>query len=297
MNSLVKISKLNFLCHVKKSKDGVAGIPYLFGGEHANVAKLSDNEDISYSIQYKLNGINRTRQAAANPRLVYYGGPVIPNVKVVTIWWGGESVRYKSHLEQFYSAVTKSDWYRIFAQYSTSNAIIGPGRWINSFNFSAAPRGTITDSQIRTSLRALIAKGMIPDTDGNTYYAIHFAPGINIAIGKDISCETYCAYHTTMWRYGDAGTFPYVYYGVIPDQGGGCSLGCGDNPIELNNLHSVASHELAEVVTDPAVGLSYYYSSPLAWYSTVGGEIADICNAHQGVTLGADGKVYVVQKQ
>ena len=40
--------------------------------------------------------------AAAAPKLIYYGGPVIANVKVITIWWGGVSnVKYTSKLEKF----------------------------------------------------------------------------------------------------------------------------------------------------------------------------------------------------
>ena len=59
---------------------------------------------------------------------------------------------------------------------------------------------------------------------------------------------------------------------------------------------SVASHELIEAVTDPAVGIATKIASPLAWYDSVNGEISDICNAQQGTVVGANGVTYTVQK-
>lgn len=214
-------------------------------------------------------------------RLPYFGGPVIANVKVVTIWWGAQ-VRYTSQLESFYSAITTSNWYRIFTQYNTSiTPNIGYGQWIQSYNYSNAPNGTVTDEQSQTHLQLLISTRKVPQVDNNTYYAIHFAPGIKIDIGSYVSCMSYCAYHYTMWNVNTNGKvnskYPYIYYGVMPDQGGGCSYGCGADPVPLNNLFLVASHELAEVVTDPCVGVITDYAYPLAWYSITEGEVGDIC--------------------
>jgi hypothetical protein len=112
-----------------------------------------------------------------------------------------------------------------------------------------------------------------------------------------MSCVTYCAYHNTMLRNEGSSKYPYVYYGVIPDQGGGCAWGCGGDTIPFNNLCLVTSHELAEAVTDPGVGQCYDYASSLAWYSSTHGEIGDICSGIPGTTLGADGNIYTVQKQ
>ncbi|KAJ3330829.1 hypothetical protein HDU76_004747 [Blyttiomyces sp. JEL0837] len=88
-----------------------------------------------------------------------------------------------------------------------------------------------------------------------------------------------------------------VYYGVIPDQGGSCAGGCGSNSNPFNNLCSVASHELVEATTDPAIGVvTGAIGSPAAWYDSAdgnaGGEIGDICNGQQGTVNG-----YTVQKE
>jgi CHAT domain-containing protein len=87
-----------------------------------------------------------------------------------------------------------------------------------------------------------------------------------------------------------------VYYGIIPDLGsGGCQSGCGASSV-LNNTTSVSSHEFAEAVTDPAVGLATVYGPPLGWYNATYGEIGDICNGQQATTTLGDGHSYTVQK-
>ncbi|KAJ3039210.1 hypothetical protein HDU99_010249, partial [Rhizoclosmatium hyalinum] len=119
---------------------------------------------------------------------------------------------------------------------------------------------------------------------------------ITITQGGSASCSVFCAYHGTIDISSlNVGT-KYLFYGVMPDQGGSCAGGCGSNPSQVNNMFSVASHELAEAVTDAAVGLATVIGSPLAWYDQTNGENGDICNAQQGTTVGGDGVTYVVQK-
>ncbi len=86
---------------------------------------------------------------------------------------------------------------------------------------------------------------------------------------------------------------------MLPDLGPGtaCYSDCAAGT-ELEDLTTVSSHELAESITDTAVGLAIGYGPPLAWYDTVYGEIADICNAsgapqNQAVLPGSG---YTVQK-
>jgi hypothetical protein len=117
---------------------------------------------------------------------------------------------------------------------------------------------------------------------------VHFPPGVSI-IGSDgtKSCVEYCAYHGAFTHKGQN-----VYYAVIPDQGGNCATGCGDDKDPFNNTTSVSSHELAEAVTDAAFGITTKFAAPLAWYDQTFGEIGDICNNEHGAAAG-----YVVQKE
>ncbi|KAJ3310574.1 hypothetical protein HDV04_004917 [Boothiomyces sp. JEL0838] len=246
------------------------------------------------NIQHLTHAGNTSQNNIISAHLNYYGGPVISKVKVYTIFWGGKAkVKYANQINEFYKGFTNSVMFDMLSQYSTIGNKIGRGTFIGSFDYAGAVTGTITDTLIQTTLKSLILACKIPKPDANTYYAIHFAPGITIVQpGGDTSCEEFCAYHSTIQNVGG-----YIYYGIIPDQGGNCATGCGNDPLPFNNLCSVSSHELVEAVTDPAVGLATAYASPLAWYDPMNGEIGDICNANQGKIVGGNGITYVVQKE
>ncbi|ORY40649.1 hypothetical protein BCR33DRAFT_767841, partial [Rhizoclosmatium globosum] len=226
--------------------------------------------------------------AATSAHLTYYGGPVISNVEVHPIFYG--NANYQSQTNAFYAGVTQSSWYDVLAQYKVYRGTAVPG-----FSVPATLSSLDDVNDIQPFLINLIKAGTIKPT-ANTYYPIHFAPGISITQGGGASCSVFCAYHGTIDISSlNVGT-KYLFYGVMPDQGGSCAGGCGSNPSTVNNMFSVASHELAEAATDAAVGVSTTIGSPLAWYDQTNGENGDICNAQQGTTVGGDGVTYVVQK-
>ncbi|KAJ3313315.1 hypothetical protein HDU76_002672 [Blyttiomyces sp. JEL0837] len=178
------------------------------------------------------------------------------------------------------------------SEYNTNSPAqaIGLGSFTGSYTESANLKTQLDDvNDIQPYLRNLVKSGTIKVNE-NSYLPIHFAPGISITQGGSGSCQTFCAYHGTV-NVQDLGLgVKYLYYGVIPDQGGACAGGCGADPNPFNNLCSVASHELGEMITDPAVGVGR-----LAWYDNNNGEIGDICNANQGLIHGSDGTKYTVQ--
>jgi len=133
-----------------------------------------------------------------------------------------------------------------------------------------------------------------PNSDGNLLYMVHFPPGLTIIQNGQASCRVFCGYHGTFKHGAASAKNPqaYHFYAVMPDPGGACAGGCGTAPTELANLTSVASHELVEAITDPAVGFATTYAAPLAWYDPQNGEIGDICNAQQGEVAG-----YTVQSE
>ncbi|KAJ3330827.1 hypothetical protein HDU76_004745 [Blyttiomyces sp. JEL0837] len=229
-------------------------------------------------------------------KLVYNGGPVIPNVDVTPLWWGS-GVQYTDKLPGFYAAVVDSAHYDMLQQYSTSDSsIIGRGTTKSPITLSGYPTKTALDNDkdIVPYLRSLVSSGVLNPTI-NTYYPIHFGPGISITNQGQGSCKVFCAYHGTIDVSDISGT-KYLYYGIIPDQGGACAGGCGSSSNAFNNLCSVSSHELVEATTDPAVGVAQNVAAPLAWYDSKdgnsGGEIGDLCNGQQGTING-----YTVQKE
>jgi hypothetical protein len=167
---------------------------------------------------------------------------------------------------------------------------IGRGSGVNGFvDNRTATR--VSDAAIHTELNRLFTAGSLPLPTASNYYPVHFPSGVTItAPDGSRSCQVFCAYHGTYVRNG-----VNVNYGVIPDQGGGCAGGCGNNAQRVNNMDSVASHELIEATTDPAVGLATTFAAPLAWYDRTNGEIGDICNGQQGTTVGGDGVTYTIQ--
>ena len=223
--------------------------------------------------------------APAGAHLTNFGGPVLKNISVHPVFWNANT-QFQANINAFYNAVTKSTLWDMLSQYSA----IGRGSGVAGFVDNRTTT-RLTDAALHTELNRLFTAGSLPAPSANNYYPIHFPAGVSItASDGSRSCVQFCAYHGTYVRNG-----VNVNYGVIPDQGGGCAGGCGGNAQRVNNMDSVASHELIEATTDPAVGLATVFGPPLAWYDQTNGEIGDICNGQQGTTVGSDGVTYVIQ--
>lgn len=223
--------------------------------------------------------------APAGAQLTYFGGPVLKNVDVHPVFWNANT-QFQSNINSFYKGVTNSAHFDLLSQYSG----IGRGTAVDGFVDNRTTT-RVSDAAIQTELNRLFSAGSLPAPTANTYYPVHFPSGVSItAPDGSRSCVVFCAYHGTYTRNGTN-----VNYGVIPDQGGGCAGGCGNNAQRVNNMDSVASHELVEAVTDPAVGLATVFGPPLAWYDQTNGEIGDICNGQQGSITGGDGVSYTIQ--
>lgn len=225
--------------------------------------------------QQPMHGAQRSAPVGAH--LTYFGGPVLQNVKVVTLFWKN-TVNNQAQLNNFYRTITNSPYFSWLSEYNTASPrqIIGAGSLFRSAVDANPPAGNLTDQQIQSEISRLIGTRVLPAPDANTLYMVHFPAGISITQGGSRSCVQFCAYHGTFRRNGIN-----VYYGVIPDMSGGCATGCGGSTY-FNNTTSVSSHELVEAVTDAAVGLATTFGPPLAWYDRTNGEIGDICNGQQG---------------
>ncbi len=243
--------------------------------------------------------------ASGTPNLVYRGGPVIANVKIVTVFWenGKNTVNQtvKDKIGGFYKAAVDSPYMDWLSEYDThikgsdgspgTDQHIGRGTYGGDVTIHPTSGDSITNKDIQAEINRQIDAGNLPKPDANTLYMIHFPPAVQIDLDGSKSCQEFCAYHNTMQRDGKN-----VYYGVMPDVGAGsaCASGCGGDSDSFNNQTSVASHEMIEAVTDPAVGLATGSGPPLGWYDDKNGEIGDICNAQQGKIPGTD---YTVQKE
>lgn len=222
--------------------------------------------------------------APAGAHLTYYGGPVIPSVKVIAVYWGAGAA-HQAHLNAFYGAITQSAYFDWLKEYNTSTQSIGRGSFQGAHVITPSTTSkTITDKTIQREITKQITAGHLPKTDGvNNLYMVHFPPGMHITGpgGAGASCVQFCAYHGTFKQSGK-----YVFYGVIPDlDHDGCQNGCGAGTPD-NNVTEVSSHEMIEAVTDAAVGLAKTAGPPLAWYDNANGEIGDICNGTAATVAG-----------
>jgi len=241
-----------------------------------------------------MTGAEGNAAPLVGPHLSYYGGPVISNVHVVTVFWTNSvDSGVQTTMPLFYSAITNSTFYDLLSEYATNVTPVGGGsgtnqsigRGNNGGTFTITPSRcsngnpcTIDDTAIQSELLAQINGGHLPapqlDNDGNvnTLYMIYFPPGVTITMDDGSqSCATFCAYHFTLVHNGQN-----VYYGVVPDLGGACASVCGSGS-QFDNTTAASSHEMIEAVTDAAVGLATTYGPPLAWYDQANGEIGDIC--------------------
>lgn len=251
----------------------------------------------------------------------YFGGPVISNVHIVQVLYGAGAYlpnvanSVTPNVSGFFTDIAQSQFFDMLSEYGTSvpafngtagtNQAIGHGFFDGQFTIapSAANNGSaITDTQIQNELLSQVSAGHLPapsiDPQGNdnTLYMIFFPPGKTITAGSISSCVKggFCAYHNST-----SGTFGSrrLFYGVFPDvqPPSQCSLGCGTGSL-FDIVTNVASHELAEAVTDPDVGPVDSLAPPLAWFDQFNAEIGDIC-VGQGASVLANGTTYHVQQE
>jgi hypothetical protein len=209
----------------------------------------------------------------------------VSNAEIVQVDWasGGAFADYVTNgqMEAYYAGITNSRYFDLLYEYRNeylqaadglphAQQVIGRGTFGGRYEITpSVTANPITDAQIQAELVAQIATGALPaptaDRAGNTetIYVIHFPQGITIDLGTDQSCTAFCAYHGTIQQaQSDGGAQEYLY-AVMPDfsPGSGCEV-CVRNVTPFQQATVIASHELAETVTDPEVGLAPPVSHP-----------------------------------
>ena len=243
--------------------------------------------------------------------VLYYGGPVIPSVKIVSVFWTNQvDSTLQSGIGNFYSTLSNSTYIDWLSEYNTNikaqdgtqgtNQTISRGSYAGAVTITpekATNPTTIDDTDIQAELLAQISKGTLPAPDANTLYIFHFPPNLQITLEQGgqsaASCQDFCAYHGATTN----STGMQIPYAVLPDMGGNCSFGCGASTNKFDISTNVVSHEIMEAITDPFVMLdtSQQAAAPLAWYDLNNGEIGDICQDTAGKITGSNGTAYVVQ--
>jgi hypothetical protein len=245
----------------------------------------------------------------ANARLNYYGGPVMPNVKVYAVFWGPNVYsQVKMRIGAFFNDLTNSAYMDWLNQYNTNvqsvsgsqgtNQFIGRGTYAGEITIAPTlTSGKVDMRDISTEVVAQLTKGTLPAPDENTLFMIYMPPGVTVTDGNsDTYCTASgsCANHTTVKFNGKR-----VAYGLLPDfsPGSGCERGCGNAPTGFDNLTGNSSHEMVEAVTDIAVDEANN-APPVAWYDpNTDNEISDICDDDQNQYTPKGGATWWVQSQ
>jgi len=296
-------------------------------GTHALTAAYLGSASLASSASAPVSGTitdattSRSRSASPNPKMDYYGGPVVSNVDIRVVFWGaGVDGAVQANIGDFFTTIVGSPFIDLLRGYSTagrvataganagqpgSNQVIGHGSYGGAVTITPsvcnATPCLVYDNQIQDELNAQIQSGVLPvptdDAAGhpNTAFLVYFPPGVTINSGTPAapgptSCTVFLGYHNA----GTTADGRDLLYGIVPDLGS-CNLGPYGEPTALDDVTLASSHELAEIITNPSgAKVATRDRSPQAWYSQQQsvssyygesfdyGEVADVCNLIAG---------------
>lgn len=225
--------------------------------------------------------IHREFNGKAETQLLYYGGNVISQPQVVTVFWNSNVRKViQKEMALFYTDFVNSSQIDWLNEYKTDlKAVDGREGTHQSFERGTHLQQTLlvpqqksknlSDLDVRNELEAQIRAGVLPKPNLNTVYMIHFGPEVKISIEGMSSCSAFGGYHNN----GNMKDLGEVFYSVLPD----CSSGTSEAQT-LSNATFVASHELIEAITDPFPTPGSKPAFPQAWNTSEGEEISDLCS-------------------
>lgn len=225
-------------------------------------------------------GAGRFEQLESREMLTvtYHGGALLTNVEAQAVFlgadWNSNSTltNQAASLNQFVGYVVNSPYMDMLTQagYNVGRGSATTGQTLNlAINKSTG----ITDTQIHADLQAAINSGQLAAPDANRLYVVYVEPGVVIKLGTETSQRNFLGYHGAFAGRTSAGKAADIRYAVIAYPGSpnpsATSQGFANS---TDDLTSVASHEIAEAVTDPDVNYK-----PIGWYDDQqNGEIGDL---------------------
>ena len=155
----------------------------------------------------------------------YQGGWLVPNVAFYPIFWSlpNNPVIKRDQLDWFYQDLVGSSFMiALKDDFSVPGQEIGTGSYLGSKTYDTENTTILTDAAIRAKLAEWVANGIIPSPNRNTYFSIHFGPGITVIRDEKDSvenqCSQWCAYHDIIdARCAERGPKTVIQYGVVLD--------------------------------------------------------------------------------
>jgi hypothetical protein len=202
------------------------------------------------------------------------GGGVEHSPHVYAILWGSNwnkapGTEAKAMLLKFYEGLSNSAWEGILTQYFDATGRVGKTVALTTYTDTGvtAP-SSVNATKVQAEVKSAIETNKWT-AESNNQFVVVAAPGSTYEKGF---LEHGCAYHAVI-KEGK------IVFAFIPYQGDEPFTSCLSFDTEksaINGTTKSASHEFAEVVTDP-------YEN--TWHTLLGEEIADLCDEEFDVEL------------
>jgi len=212
------------------------------------------------------------------PTVTYHGGAVLPHVEVQGMYLGSDWYNNATYYNQ---TARFEDFNRFLPQSSYMDLLnqLGYGVGRGSTSTGTIDRIVLnknyylTDSTIRGEIQSFINTGYLQTPDANRLYVVYVEPGVAILNDHEnntTSIRNFAGYHGAFYGHTANGYAADIHYAVIAYAGGYNAIFPGLSV--YGSMTMVASHEIAEAVTDPDVNYR-----ALTWYDDYyDGEIGDI---------------------
>jgi hypothetical protein len=246
----------------------------------------------------------RTRKAKAAkqpgkfPNFTWQGGPVIATPEVHTTFWGAlwsdaSHQARAQRLNQYHQDLLQSEFMNVLSQYGVGQGAGKAGTFVGGTFIPNVPT-TLTDPIIQQTIQSAIDRGDLaePDSPSNLALIIYLDENIGINDPGDqlVLCEPSNDNAFGFHEFFTTSAGHKFYYAIIPGLSDAClqeSCPGGDASCSLQLTQTqeqrqtqVASHEFAEMTTDPELN---------GWLDPQNGENGDICNGQSAtITVGTN---------
>lgn len=214
------------------------------------------------------------------PTITYHGGNLLAHVEVQALYLGSDWSSNSTYNQQtrtldgFLKNLVAGSYMDMLA---TAGYNVGRG---SADVGKIAPlhidnRSALADSTIQADLQTFITNGNLKAPDANRLYVVFVEDNVLVRTSEGLISRTdFLGYHGAFAGRDAAGNLADIRYAVVAYPGGNISNAAVSGLSALNDLTEVASHEIAEAVTDPDVNYA-----ALGWYDDAqNDEVADVVN-------------------
>jgi hypothetical protein len=221
-------------------------------------------------------------EARQVPTVTYQGGALLGNVEAQAVYLGSNWAAIPGYnqqigqLDRYVRTIVNSPFLDVLGQDgygvgrgSASGGVLDP-RPIDG-------RYYLTDNAIQQELQSLISNNYLQAPDPNRLYIVFVEPGVAVEGPQGQTSDTaFLGYHYDFAGYDASGYAHPIRYAVVDYPGAGTGNFFVPGLGAFDTLTKVASHEIAEAVTDPdANGADGLLPG---WYDQQLGEVGDITN-------------------